>query len=488
MKRVVTSAVLFVLVSTAAWAQTPPPPPPPPQTTPPPTTPPPVQPAPLPPLPPDVVVATPVVPATPPPTVVYRDQFFERRALAPVAMPTPFPPSIDAPFAWASVDQNGVFLSTSRSSDPYSVAISQLERRQYEQAIATFDRVIAQKGQKSDAAFHWKAFSQFRLGRWDDSLATIAQLRRDFPQSRYLAEAKMLEADVRRFSGQTLNPAQIDDDDLKLIALSGLQRTDPARALPLVEQVLNANNSLRVKKNALFILAQSDQPRAQEVLLSFAKGQGNPDLQATAISYVASRRAGPTTGRELAQIYDATSDLAVRMTIINAFRTAGNKESLLSVVGDHAAPHPLRERAVTSLNGLISPQELMALYQKESNRDLRIQMVNVFSSMRAVDQLMQIVKTEKEPAVRQRAIRALGGLAPEQSGRLLAELYDANTDVETRRSIISALGSQQNAEGLIAIARKETSLNLKGEIVRRIADLAPKNKAAADYLAEIIRN
>jgi HEAT repeat protein len=130
----------------------------------------------------------------------------------------------------------------------------------------------------------------------------------------------------------------------------------------------------------------------------------------------------------------------------------------------------------------------MTLYQKESNRDLRIQMVNVFSSMRAVDQLTQIVKTEKEPAVRQRAIRALGGLAPEQSGRLLSELYDANTDVETRRSIITALGSQQNAEGLIAIARKETSLNLKGEIVRRIADLAPKNKAAADYLAEIIRN
>ena len=484
MKRVVTSAALFALVSTAAWAQTPPPPPPPPQT-PPTTTPPPVQPAPLPPLPPDVVVATPV--PTPAPTVIYRDQVYGR-TLAPVAMPAPFPPGVDAPFAWTSIDQNGVVVTSSRSSDPYSVAISQLERRQYEQAIATFDRVIAGKGAKSDAAFHWKAFSQFRLGRWDDSLATIGHLRRDFPQSRYLAEAKMLEADVRRFSGQTLNPAQIDDDEIKLIALSGLQRTDPVRAIPLVEQVLNANNSLAVKKRALFVLAQSDQPRAQEVLLSYAKGQGSPDLQATAISYVASRRGGSATGRELSQIYDATSDLAIRMAIINAFRTAGNKQSLISVAGDHAAPHPLRERAVTSLNGLISPQELMALYQKESNRDLRIQMVNVFSSMRAVDQLMQIVKTEKEPAVRQRAIRALGGVAPEQSGRLLSDLYDANTDVDTRRSIITALGSQSNAEGLIAIARKETSLNLKGEIVRRIADLAPKNKAAADYLAEIIRN
>jgi HEAT repeat protein len=481
MKRVVTSAALFALVSTAAWAQTPPPPPPPAQI-PPTTQTPPVQPAP--PLPPPgVVVATPV--PTPAPTIIYRDQLVEPR-LAPVAIPTPRPTMIDS-FVWTA-DQNRLFVTSPRPSDPYSVAISQLERRQYEQAIAMFERVIAQKGPKIDAAFHWKAFSQFRLGRWDDSLATIAQLRRDFPQSRYLSEAKMLEADVRRFSGQTLNPAQIDDDEIKLIALSGLQRTDPVRAIPLVEQVLNANNSLNVKKQALFVLAQSDQPRAHEVLLSYAKGQGSPDLQATAISYVASRRAGPATGRELTQIYDATSDLAIRMAIINAFRTAGNKDSLVSVVADHAAPHPLRERAVTSLNGLISPQELMTLYQKESNRDLRIQMVNVFSSMRAVDQLTQIVKTEKEPAVRQRAIRALGGLAPEQSGRLLSELYDANADVETRRSIITALGSQQNAEGLIAIARKETSLNLKGEIVRRIADLAPKTKAAADYLAESMRD
>ena len=157
------------------------------------------------------------------------------------------------------------------------------------------------------------------------------------------------------------------------------------------------------------------------------------------------------------------------------------------VAADHAAPHPLRERAVTNLNGLISPQELLTLYQKESNRDLRIQMVNVFSSMRAVDQLTQIVRNEKEPTVRQRAIRALGGLAPEQTGKMLSDLYDTNTDVETRRSIISALGSQNNADGLIVIARKETTLSLKSEIVKRIADLAPKSKAAADYLAEIIR-
>jgi HEAT repeat protein len=412
--------------------------------------------------------------------------------VTPMVIQTPHPPMVATPHDWTFTypdvwAQQGPVTFVSRGSDPYSVAVGQLERRQYEQAIASFDRVITAKGPKTDAATHWKAFSQFRLGRWDDSLATIAQLRRDHPQSRYLGEAKVLEADVRRFSGQTLKPEQIDDDDIKLIALTGLQRTDPERAVPLVEQVLNNNNSLAVKKRALFVLAQSDLPRAHQVLLGYAKGQGNPDLQATAIGYVASRRNGQTTGRDLMAIYESTTDQSVRMAVINALRTSGSRDSLVMLAVDQSAPHPIRERAVNNLNGLISPQELLTLYQKESNRDLRIQMVNVFSSMRAVDQLTQIVRTEKEPAVRQRAIRALGGLEPGQTGKTLSDLYDTNADVETRRSIIAALGAQNNAEALIAIARKETTLSLKSEIVKRIADLAPKSKPAADYLAEIVR-
>jgi HEAT repeat protein len=432
---------------------------------------------------------------TPPTTVIMRDSLMVPVdvAVTPMLIQTPRPVIVDTPHVWAPItfdhfawDQTMVGLG-SRGSDTYSSAMGQLERRQYEQAITTFDRVIAAKGPRTDAAMHWKAFSQFRLGRWDDSLATIALLRKDHPQSRYLGEAKVLEADVRRLSGQALNPAQIDDDEIKLIALSGLVRVDPERAVPLVEQVLNNNNSLPVKKRALFVLAQSELPRANQVLMSYAKGQGNPDLQATAIGYVASRRAGQTTGKDLMSIYESTTDQAIRMAIINAFRTSGSREPLVMIATDHAAPQPMRERAVTNLNGLISPQELLTLYQKESNRDLRIQMVNVFSSMRAVDQLTQIVRNEKEPSVRQRAIRALGGLEPGQTGKTLSDLYDTNSDVETRRTIIAALGAQNNADALIAIARKETTLSMKSEIVKRIADLAPKSKAAADYLAEIVR-
>ena len=46
---------------------------------------------------------------------------------------------------------------------------------------------------------------------------------------------------------------------------------------------------------------------------------------------------------------------------------------------------------------------------------------------------------------------------------------------------------QQEDDALVALARKETTLPLKTEIVRRLSDLAPKSKVAADYLMEIIK-
>ena len=53
--------------------------------------------------------------------------------------------------------------------------------------------------------------------------------------------------------------------------------------------------------------------------------------------------------------------------------------------------------------------------------------------------------------------------------------------------MISALASQNNAEGLVAVAKKETSLDLKRDIVAKLSEMAPKSKAAADYLMEIIK-
>jgi tetratricopeptide (TPR) repeat protein len=254
---------------------------------------------------------------------------------------------------------------TAHRGDPYDVGLTLLQGRSFERAITSFDSVIAAKGARADAALYWKAFASFRLGRTDDALQALAALRRDFPQSRYLSDAKVLEADARARAGQPVDPVRTDDDEIKLLAIQGLGRSE--QAIPLLEGVLRATNSLAVKRRAIYVLALSEDPRARDILLRYAKGAGTPDLQDEALRYLMSRRNDATLGPTLREIYFSTDD------------------------------------------------------------------------------------------------------------------------VSTRRTIVRSLATANAIDDLVALARKETNLEVKTEIVRHLAAAAPKSKAAADYLMEVIR-
>jgi HEAT repeat protein len=263
--------------------------------------------------------------------------------------------------------------------------------------------------------------------------------------------------------------------------------SDPARAIPLVEGVLGRATSPGFKRRALFVLAQSDLPQARTILLNYAKGNGTPDLQREAINYLASRRNNKTTSAELLDIYNSSTDQAIKMTVLAALSASGDKPSLVTIAGNTTTPIAIRQSAVRGLTELVSPQELWTLYSKEADKDLRSQMVSVFSSMGAVDQLSQIAKTDRDAVVRQRAIRSLGSQKVDKTGQLLSSLYMPDQDRETRNAIIAALSSQNNAEGLIEVAKKETDLTLKTAVVKKIADMAKTSKAAADFLETLIK-
>ena len=51
--------------------------------------------------------------------------------------------------------------------------------------------------------------------------------------------------------------------------------------------------------------------------------------------------------------------------------------------------------------------------------------------------------------------------------------------------MINALFTQNNAESLVAIARKETDPTLKRDIVSRLSQMT-RNKVAMDYMMEIL--
>ena len=188
----------------------------------------------------------------------------------------------------------------------FDQAYSQMDAGRWERAVEAFARVAAMKGTRADGALYWQAYSQDRIGQRAEALATIAELAKTYPASRYVKQAQALEMEVRRNVGQPVNPEAQGDEDLKLIAVNSLLNSDPEKALPILEKLLQGPASPRVRERAVFVLAQSNSPRAREILKNLARGSSTPELQSKAIQYLgvmggAESRA--TLGRDLLVIH-----------------------------------------------------------------------------------------------------------------------------------------------------------------------------------------
>ena len=97
----------------------------------------------------------------------------------------------------------------------------------------------------------------------------------------------------------------------------------------MLEKILQGNQSPRLKERALFVLAQSSSPSAQQVITGIARGGSNPDLQRKAVQYLGMH--GTAANRQvLGEIYASSSDLDIKRQILRAFMMSGDKEQVLA--------------------------------------------------------------------------------------------------------------------------------------------------------------
>jgi tetratricopeptide (TPR) repeat protein len=370
-----------------------------------------------------------------------------------------------------------------RESSYYDQGQSALDSGRWDRAVENFDRVIELKAAKADAALYWKAYAQNKLGQRPESLATITSLVRDYPKSRYLSDARALEVEVKRDSGQPVNPAAESDEEMKIMAINSLQNSAPEEAIPMLQKVLQGTGSPKLKSQALFVLAQSNSPKAREVLVNIAKGNANPDLQIRAVRYLAVH-GGRESRAALADIYASSSDVDMKKRILSAFMIAGEKDRLLNAAQTEQNPE-LRATAVQQLGNMGAHDELWSMYQKESSVEVKKQIIRALFTGGSVTRLSELARSEQNPELRLLAIRNLGVMGSKRTGDLLVDIYNTDKNPEVRKAVINGLFVSDNAEALVALARKETDISLKTEIVKRLSNMQG-SKAATAYLLELL--
>jgi len=317
-----------------------------------------------------------------------------------------------------------VNVGVNRGGDDYRSGQSAIDRRDYDQAVKRFDRVINDKSTRADGAMYWKAYSLYKLGRKPDAQTVLADLEKQFPQSRWLNDARALAAEVRASTGQPTSPESESDEELKLLAMNSLMQQDADRAIPLLEKLLaDPKNSPNLKGRAIFVLAQSKSPKARQIVLQYAKGGTNPDAQLRAIEYLGTFRSDESS-QALSDVYASTTDPVVKRTVIRGLMVA-----------------------------------------------------------RAKDRLVQIAKSDQDVNMRREAIQYLGGMQAAEVD--LAEIYKTESNMELKHSLIQSLFARQAAKQLVDLARTETNPELKRDIVRMLTMI--KSKEAADYLEDLIK-
>ena len=368
-----------------------------------------------------------------------------------------------------------------RENSYYDRGQSALDSGRWDRAVESFDQIIQGKGARSDAALYWKAYAQNKQGQRPEALNTIGILLKDYPKSRYLSDAKALEVEMKSSSGQA-NPAGEGDEELQLLALSGLGNMPSEQAIPMLQKVLSGTGSPRLKARALFVLAQSNSPAAREVLVSIAKGQGNPDLQRKAVQYLGIH-GGAESRAALADIYASSSDIDLKKRILSAFMVSGEKSRLLTAAQSEQNAE-LRASAVQQLGVMGAHDELWALYQKEPSLDVKKQIIRGMFVGGDVARLTQLAKSEQNQELRLLAVRNLGVMGSKRTGDTLVEIYNGDKDPAVKRAALNGLFVSDNAEGLVALARKESDPAMKKEIVSKLSNM--RSKVAIDYLLEIL--
>ncbi len=424
----------------------------------------------------------------------------------------------------------------------YQSGTQALDESRWTEAIPFFDKVIEQKGRRTDAALYWKAYALNKSGDKAAALESLRLLRQQFPQSSWQTDAGALEVEIRQQSGQTVSPADEPNEDLKILALQGLMRSAPERALPALERIAQSEGSPRLKKQALFILAQAGSlPQARDILVKLARNDSDPATQKAAIKALGAL--GSSENRKvLHELYSQTSSQSVKADILQGFMVAGETSFLLQAAEEETDPElvktaikllgaaggtsqlkelygektdpeirkailnglfiagdratlsdlannepdaSLRSEAIEKLGLSGGVDELKALYDKEQDPSLKRQILKALFLAGARTEIRTLALSETSPELRREAIHFLGLMGPSTAEGLLQIYKDPGSDPETKQAVIQALFLQGNADALVQLARSESNPSMKASLVQKLSLM--DSPAAKNYLIELLQ-
>jgi HEAT repeat protein len=337
----------------------------------------------------------------------------------------------------------------------------------------------AKEPQNADAAVYWQAYTLLQAKRTTEAKTAVERLHRDFPKSRWSKDADALLRQTQPAgTAAKSSGAPGDDEELAEIAVEGLMNAPPGRAVPLLKKVLQSQHSDKVKKRALFVLSQIDEPAALDMVVDVARTSTDPALREEAVRMLGVSGDEHAIAR-LSDLYASSKDPREKRAIIQAWLVADRKDLILASARTET-DETVRRQAIEALGAMDASSELKQLFDSTrdaANQSAIIQALGVAGNVKA---LTEIAESQQPDAIRIEAIHALGVAGDEGGGPALVKLYPKANTPALRDAVIQGLMVAGDSEAMMQLYRQSKTREEKQALLRVITTMG--DDAALDLI------
>lgn len=220
------------------------------------------------------------------------------------------------------------------------------------------------------------------------------------------------------------------DHGVREKAVWWLSQVPGERSFTALMNVLNTSQDPDLREKAVFALSQHASPQASKVLHDLAVDpKQDTELRAKAIFWIGQ---SPDSFTFLRDLYEKLDDVELKEKTIFAISQQSdtqNRDWLMQRAANTREAVELRKKALfwVGQDHNLSVDELRQLYARFPEREMKEQVIFVMSQRggaEAADLLIDIIKKEKDPELRKKAVFWLGQTNDPRAAKVLEELIN----------------------------------------------------------------
>jgi HEAT repeat protein len=299
-------------------------------------------------------------------------------------------------------------------------------------------------------------------------------------------------------AGSAQCPTASDEDDVRLAAMNALLNMDAANAMPILKDVLARRDecSVPLRRKAIFLVSQKRSAEAEDVLLSAARSDPDPEVREQAVFWLSNVNTEKAVSA-IDEILRTSTDPKIQEKAIFALsqhRSERAGEILRNFAQRADAPKALRGNALFWLGqarGAENGAFLRQVYPTLQDADLKervLQAVSQRNDAENADWLLQIALRDSESMEVRKQALFWAGQGKALDVAKLAELYDRLPAGEMKKQLLFVLSQRRDGpavDKLMDIARNDPDLGARKQAIFWLGQ--SRDPRVAQFLSDLIK-